>query len=155
VNGAEVEAAQNYLNGAAMVVTRRFLESVGPMREDYFLYAEEVEWCLRGAAKRMRLGFAPGARVKHAQGSTTGAGGHIRERSRLSVYLSTRNEMLLTRDLYPLRLPVAAIGALLVLSISFGRRGAWRQWAYAMSGWFAGLRNERGAPVWLDPVQND
>ena len=89
VNAARVEAAQNYLNGAAMVVTPRFLEAVGPMREDYFLYAEEVEWCLRGLAKRMTLGFASGARVKHSQGSTTGAGGHVTERSRLSVYLSS------------------------------------------------------------------
>jgi len=145
-----IEDAQNYLNGATMVVSRRFLDLVGPMREDYFLYAEEVEWCLRGAAKQMKLGFAAGARVKHAQGSTTGAGGGAKERSRLSVYLSIRNEMLLTRDRFPLRLPVAALCALLVFSISFGRRGAWGQWGHALSGWLAGLRNERGAPAWVN-----
>jgi N-acetylglucosaminyl-diphospho-decaprenol L-rhamnosyltransferase len=56
-NPASVERRQNYLNGASMMIGRRFLEATGPMREDYFLYCEEVEWCLRGLKRGMRLGF--------------------------------------------------------------------------------------------------
>ena len=51
VDPAAVEARQNYLNGASMLVGRRFVEAAGLMREDYFLYCEEVEWCLRARAK--------------------------------------------------------------------------------------------------------
>ena len=144
---AEVERVQSYLNGASMLVSRRFLEAVGPMREDYFLYAEESEWFLRAARRGMRLGFAPAARVMHAHGTTTGAGAQIKSRPRLPIYLDERNRMLLTRDLFPIRLPVAAMAALAQLVMRYARRGAWAQFGYGLSGWAAGLRNERGPPA--------
>ena len=64
-----IEREQSYLNGAAMLVGRRFLQVAGMMREEYFLYCEEVEWCLRGVRLGLRLGYAPDARVLHAQGT--------------------------------------------------------------------------------------
>ena len=66
-----IEAHQNYLNGASMLITRAFIDFVGPMREDYFLYCEEVEWCLRARAMGMKLGFSSKARVLHSHGTTT------------------------------------------------------------------------------------
>ncbi len=149
VDPAAIERTQNYLNGASMLVGRRFLETVGPMREDYFLYCEEVEWCLRAGAQGMRLGFAPDAVVLHYQGATTGAGGHVASRSRLSVYLGERNKILTTRDRYPGRLAVAALAVLAVHAWRYARRGAWAQFGYGLAGWWAGLRGERGVPGWM------
>jgi N-acetylglucosaminyl-diphospho-decaprenol L-rhamnosyltransferase len=145
-----VERSQNYLNGASMLIGRRFLVEVGLMREDYFLYCEEVEWCLRGVARGMRLGFAPDARVLHFQGTTTGAGGSLAGRSRLSIYLGERNKILTTRDCFPGRLPVATLSALLLHVWRFGRCGAWRQLGYGLAGLWAGLSGERGAPAWAE-----
>jgi GT2 family glycosyltransferase len=145
---ADIERQQSYLNGAAMLVSRRFLATVGPMREDYFLYAEESEWFIRGARLGVRLGFAPAARVMHAVGATTGSGAEVGARPRLPIYLDERNRILLTRDLFPARLPVAAVAALLQLFMRYGRRGAWTQFSYGLSGWAAGLRNKRGPPTW-------
>jgi GT2 family glycosyltransferase len=147
VDAGDIERRQSYLNGASMLVGRRFVETVGPMREDYFLYAEESEWFLRGARHGMRLGFAPGARVMHAHGTTTGANADIKTRPRLPIYLDERNRMLLTRDLFAARLPFAALAALMQLILRYARRGAWKQFEYGVAGWAAGLRNERGPPV--------
>lgn len=144
VDATQVERDQSYLNGASMLVSSRFLETVGPMREDYFLYSEETEWFLRAAKRGMRLGFAPKARVLHAQGTTTGAHQAIRSRPRLPIYLDERNRMLLTRDQFPARLPVAALAALAQLFLRYARRGAWKQLRYGLAGWTAGLRNQRG-----------
>lgn len=146
---AELEARVNYLSGASMLVGRRFLERVGPMREDYFLYAEEVEWCLRAQQLGCTLGMAVEARIPHHQGSSTGSVSRIADRHHMPVYLDERNKMLLTRDRFPLRLPVAATSAFLLLFLRFARRGAWKQLGYAMSGWLAGLMNKRGKPPWL------
>ena len=150
VDQASIERQQSYLNGAAMLVGRRFLQTAGTMREEYFLYCEEVEWCLRGLALGLRLGFASEARVLHAQGATTGAGEDIARRPRTPVYLTARNAILLTRDRYAVRLPVAAAAIAAQLVLRYGRRGAWRQLGYGLSGLAAGLRNERGAPSWLN-----
>ncbi len=139
-----IETAQNYLNGASMLVGRRFLERAGRMREDYFLYCEEVEWCLRAGALGLRLGFAPGGVVLHHGGTSTGNTGALRTRSRLATYLGERNRLLLTRDLFPGRLLVAAPMAAALFTLRYGRALAFRQLGYAFAGWLAGLRNERG-----------
>lgn len=139
----------NYLSGASMLVGRQFVSGVGPMREDYFLYAEEVEWCLRGVQQGRKLGVASDATVKHMQGTTTGSVPDMTMRSRLSVFLDERNKILVTRDRYPACLPVAAPAALALLVLRFGKRAAWRQLGYALGGWLAGIRNERGPPAWI------
>jgi GT2 family glycosyltransferase len=139
---------QNYLHGASMLVGRAFRDAAGPMREDYFLYCEEVEWCLRAAKRGMRLGVAAEAVVRHVGGSATGNSSDMRRQTRLPVYLNERNRLLVTRDLFPGRLPVTACLALVVLTLRFGKRGAWRQLAFALDGWRAGLANERGPPAW-------
>lgn len=145
---AEIERSQSYLNGASMLVGRRFLEVAGPMREEYFLYCEEVEWCLRGRARGLRLGYAPDAVVFHEQGTTTGAGEDFVRQPRLPIYLGERNKILVTRDCFPLRLPVAALTTLALLFLRYGRRRAFRQLGYGLHGWAAGLINERGPPRW-------
>jgi len=149
VDASAIEATQNYLNGASMLVSRRFVETVGPLREEYFLYCEEVEWCLRARARGMRLGYAADAPVLHEQGGSTGYSSDLRQSSKLSVYLNERNRLLLTRDCYPTALPVCAVSALALLVLRFGRRRAWRQLGYALEGWWAGLRNQRGVPAFV------
>lgn len=149
VDKAEIERLQSYLNGASMLIGRKFLQTVGPMREDYFLYCEEVDWCLRGRKAGMRLGFAPKAVVLHHQGTSTGNERDIRRKARAPVYLNERNKMVMSRDLYPARFPVSALMALLQIFMRFGRRGAWAQVGYALDGWVAGLRGERGVPAWF------
>jgi GT2 family glycosyltransferase len=145
---AEIESVQNYLNGASMLVSRRFIDVAGLMDESYFLYCEEVEWCLRAKARGLRLGFAPGGLVLHERGTSTGNSVDLKTRSKLVVYLDERNRMILTRDLYPALLPVAAAAALALLVLRFARGRAWRQLGYALQGWSAGLMNRRGPPSW-------
>jgi N-acetylglucosaminyl-diphospho-decaprenol L-rhamnosyltransferase len=149
VDDRAIEERVSYLSGASMFVGRQFLERAGPMREDYFLYAEEVEWCLRAQALGLKLGVASAARVLHHQGTTTGSVADVKMRSRTSVYLDERNKLLVTRDRFGSLLPVAALVALVLIVLRFARRGAWRQVGFAADGWWAGLRNQRGVPPWI------
>ena len=149
IDAAQVERQQNYLNGASMFLGRRFLDEVGPMEEDYFLYCEEVEWFVRPKARHMRLGFAPAARVLHHAGTTTGSYDGMRSKPKTPIYLGERNRLLLTRDCAPAWLPVAALAALALIVIRFGRHRAWAQIGYGLSGWLAGLAGRRGVPAWL------
>jgi N-acetylglucosaminyl-diphospho-decaprenol L-rhamnosyltransferase len=153
VDPLRIEREQSYLNGAAMLVGRRFVQVAGLMREEYFLYCEEVEWCLRGVKLGLRLGYAPNARVLHTQGTTTGAGEDVRNRPRMPIYLSARNAVLVTRDRFVLRLPVALVALVGQLALRYARHGAWRQLGYGLSGLAAGLQNERGAPAWVKRAQ--
>ena len=71
INPAEVERQMDYVVGASMMASRRFLDEVGLMTEDYFLYFEELDWVLRGR-KRFRLGYAPKSIVYHIEGASSG-----------------------------------------------------------------------------------
>lgn len=143
---AQVEREMDYVNGASMLVSRPFIETVGLMKEDYFLYCEEIDWCL--ARGRYRLGYAHASLVHHAHGSTIGSSKNRRMRSRLSVYLDERNKLLLTRRRFALIYPFVLITTLL-LTTQYLRYGAVRNFGYALAGWWAGLRGETGKPLWM------
>lgn len=148
-DAAAVERNTDYLLGASMLIGRAMVDRVGLMREDYFLYAEEVEWCLRARKAGLVFGFAPEALVCHGQGTTTGSADVITRRPRMPIYLDERNKLNVVRDVTPGWL-VTAIPASFVLGLlRFLRRGAWRQQGYALAGWWAGVRNRRGLPPWM------
>ena len=68
------------------------------------------------------------------------------------IPLNERNKILLTRDIAPALLPIMAFGALCVITLRYGRRGAWRQVGFALQGWLAGMLNQRDAPQWIQGV---
>jgi N-acetylglucosaminyl-diphospho-decaprenol L-rhamnosyltransferase len=147
IDASAVEREQSFIMGASLLASRHFVEVAGTMREDYFLYGEEIEWCLRAIGLGLKLGFAPDAVVHHHQGSTTGSGGAAGRRPRLPVYLDERNKILMTRDCLPAALPVVAFTALALLFLRYGVKGRGGALRHAVDGWWAGLRDERGRPA--------
>ena len=144
-----IEGQLDYLLGASMLVSREFVERNGLMREDYFLYGEEIEWCLRAARRGLRIGFARGAMVVHRQGGTTGSDAPLHLRPRLPVYLDERNKLHIVRDTTPLLFPLALISTPVLSFLRYGARGAWKQWGFALAGWRDAVRGLRGKPRWL------
>ena len=96
-------ASIDYVIGANMVVSRDFLARIGPMREDYFLYYEEVDWALRRGD--LPLAFAGGAIVYHHGGTSIGTGRLDERPSAFSNYFNYRNRMRFMRRFHPWRLP--------------------------------------------------
>ena len=86
-----VEQALGYVSGAAMFVSRAFLDQVGLMAEDYFLYWEELDWAAR-AKGRFRLGYAPETIVYHKVGASIGTN-DFGARSPLSDFYMARNRV--------------------------------------------------------------
>lgn len=91
IDARAVEARMGFVNGASMLVTRAFLEDVGLMAEDYFLYWEELDWAMR-ARGRFRLGYAPQSIVRHKVGASIGTQ-DFGEGSSLSAYYLARNRL--------------------------------------------------------------
>lgn len=145
-DAAAVETRMDYVSGACMLVDKRYVDAVGLMDESYFLYCEEVDWCARRGA--FRLGFAPQAVIRHSHGKTMGSHRDRRLRSRLSVYLDERNRLLFTRRNLPAIYPVVAC-VTLGLTAQYLAAGAGRNFLHALSGWWAGVKGETGAPPWL------
>ena len=62
----------DWVSGACMAVRRQVLDAVGPLDEGFFLYFEEVDFCVRARRRGWPCWFVPDARVVHFEGAATG-----------------------------------------------------------------------------------
>jgi GT2 family glycosyltransferase len=62
-----------YAHGAAMLIPRRVLDTVGPMDEGFFLYYEELDWCERIRRAGFEIWVNPTVRIYHKESITVGA----------------------------------------------------------------------------------
>jgi GT2 family glycosyltransferase len=97
---AHIEAQMDYVVGASMMATRRLIEQIGLMTEDYFLYFEEMDWAMKAKSAGFTLGYASQSVVFHKEGATIGSS-HRRRGSSLSMRFMTRNRLLFTRRFFP------------------------------------------------------
>lgn len=58
----------DWATGAAMFLTRRTLDEVGPWDERFFLYSEETDYALRARDLGLTLRYLPAAEVRHMGG---------------------------------------------------------------------------------------
>ncbi|WP_243361354.1 glycosyltransferase family 2 protein [Fundidesulfovibrio terrae] len=61
------------VNGAYMMVTRKALDRVGLLDEDYFMYMEDMDWCWRFARAGFEVHYNPGCTVVHLKGQSSRA----------------------------------------------------------------------------------
>lgn len=81
----------DYVTGAAMLLKREVIEKIGLMRKEYFLYYEDVDWCVRARRAGYKCILVPTSKVWHKVSSTT------KEGSPSYIYYHTRNALMLAK----------------------------------------------------------
>lgn len=81
-----------YLHGAAMILKREAITKVGLMSESYFLYYEEMDWCVRLNRAGYELWYEPRCTVFHKESQSTG------QASPLRTFYMTRNRLLFAQN---------------------------------------------------------
>jgi hypothetical protein len=66
-----------------MMVRRQAVDAVGLLDEDYFMYAEEMDWCFRLRSAGWSIYYLPEATTIHALGASSR---RVPERRRTLVY---------------------------------------------------------------------
>ena len=126
IDHRQVERDLDFIIGASMLVSRKFLNEVGPLSEEYFLYYEEIDWGIR-AGSNFSLGFAPKSIVYHKEGSSIQASNRNKgNKSRLSDYYLVKNRFRLTAKFYPYLLPLMYITTIWTI-LNRMRRGQWER----------------------------
>lgn len=104
----EVDAIQ----GSCFVIARRAWDAVGPFDDAFFLYHEEVDWCLRARDAGFAVLYEPAVRAVHEGGLDVPAGRElIYYRGVLRLIAKRRGEAAATRLKRYLR-RTARVGAL-------------------------------------------
>lgn len=91
----------DYVVGASMFVPKEFIEDVGLMKEDYFLYYEELDWAQRGKRKGWSLELCPKSIVFHKEGASIGGTALKKQKSLLSAFYGIKNRLVFTKRFYP------------------------------------------------------
>ncbi len=79
----------NYATGACMFVKRKVWEKIGYFDEKYFLYLEDMDFCVRAKKANLSIMFAPQAIIWHKNAGSAGGSGSL-----LQDYYITRNRLL-------------------------------------------------------------
>jgi GT2 family glycosyltransferase len=122
----------DYVSGASLLIARSSLTEIGPLPEHYFMYVEDIAWCV--SLRRVgRVAYAvPASVVLHAEGGSAGREG-------IGDYYLPRNHLWLARAHHA----VFAISALAFLATRMRApkilRGQWRRAAATLRGLRDGL----------------
>ena len=121
----------DFVMGASMLVSRRFWERAGPMREDYFLYYEEVDWAL--ARGDLPLAICPEAIIHHRAGTAIGSPTAGRPASPFSLYFKHRARMMFLRRHAPQNMAIGwAYTAAKVAQLAL--KGYWQEARALLAG---------------------
>lgn len=78
----------DYISGTCLLIKTEFIRRIGLISEDYFLYYEDTDWCLRAKAVGGRCLLAPQAVIYHKASRST------REFSYPYIYYHSRNGLM-------------------------------------------------------------
>lgn len=106
INTRSVEKKISYIIGASFFLHADILEKIGYFKEDFFLYAEEMEYCIRAKKQNIPLLWEKSSMVYHKGGGTTQSSSSTYEFPKWVDYLMIRNRTRTIGIHYPLLLPI-------------------------------------------------
>lgn len=83
---ADTPCQTDWVAGASMIIRREVFESIGLLDEDYFMYFEEVDFCLRAKQSGWSCWYVPQSHVVHFVGQSSGVTDSKRPPKRLPTY---------------------------------------------------------------------
>lgn len=129
----------DYVDGAALLLTRAMIQDVGAFEEGFHLYCEEIDLAERARRRGWTLAVARSAIVRHEFGATAGSSLAARSRTRRSYFYASRAAIMLARRHRPHWLPTVVL-ARCALAASLTIRGLRSAAVAVLRGTVAGLR---------------
>ena len=83
---ASIPHPTDWVAGASMMIRREVFETTGLMDEEYFLYYEEVDFCLQARKLGWSCWYVPQSRVVHLVGQSSGVTNTKTDSKRLPEY---------------------------------------------------------------------
>ncbi len=106
----------DFVTGCCMLIKREVIEKVGILDKRYFLYLEDVDYCMRVLRHGYDLVFCPESVIYHKNAGSSGGSG-----SAIHLYYQTRNRLLFFIQHAPQRYKLTAIKFLLRLLVSLDK----------------------------------
>ena len=86
----------DWVSGASMIIRKEVFDSIGLLDENYFMYYEEVDFCLRAHKVGWDCWYVPESRVVHLVGQSSGIkGGKSPQKRRPQYWFDSRRRYFL------------------------------------------------------------
>jgi GT2 family glycosyltransferase len=82
----EIPMQTDWISGASMMIRKEVFEDVGLLDEKFFMYFEEVDFCIRAREKGWECWHVPESRVIHLVGAASGISDNRKKASRRPAY---------------------------------------------------------------------
>lgn len=107
--------------GAAVLIRSQYIDHIGLLDPDYFLYREDIDWCLRAKKLGYQVLFVPKAKAWHR-------GQKVRENElpRMTYYLSRNSLMLISRHHGGVFRCIMLLVRFIITALSWTVRPKWR-----------------------------
>ena len=112
----------DWISGCAIMVRREVVEQVGGLDERFFMYWEEIEWCIRAKKAGWKIMSVPGARLWHK-----GVQRNYNPRPVVTYYAARNRLLTLSIHHAPLRARVSAWFRYIRMLASWTVRPKWRE----------------------------
>lgn len=86
-----------FVSGTAMAIKKDVFKKIGYLNEDYYLYFEDADFCMRAKKSGFKCVIKQNAVIEHIGEATSG------NKSALHTYYNTRNHLLFVEKWAPLR----------------------------------------------------
>ncbi len=99
----------DWVAGASMMIRRQVFKDVGLMDEGYFMYFEEVDFCLRARRAGWPCWYVPASRVIHLVGQSSGVTDVKKARKRRPAYWFESRRRFFRQNIGPMRTLLANV----------------------------------------------
>jgi GT2 family glycosyltransferase len=138
----DISAEVDYVIGAAVLVRASVLDRIGLLDPDFFLYREDVDWCLRARRLGYRTLYVPEARVWHRSH-------HVREEElpRITYYMTRNSLMLIAKRRGGATRLLAVLLRHILTALTWTLRPKWRHKREERDALIKGIRDFLGGKV--------
>lgn len=142
MNSKSIEAPQKctFGNGTCMLISTSIFDIVGLFDEDFFIYYEDTDFCLRSIKNGVDIIYVPNAKIWHKVSKSTGG-----DESFLSVYYTTRNRLLFIHKHRDYFTPLAVLYTLITRAIRISQymlagKSQWKPIVKGIRDYYSGVR---------------
>jgi GT2 family glycosyltransferase len=116
-----VDLKNNYPSGVSILFTKKIIEDVGLLCEDYFLYYEEPDYSLRAHQNDYKLYIFNDINIYHKEGAVIGSSAIGKEKSSFADYYGILNRFKIIYKFYPMNLLPLYLSMFIVILIRIRR----------------------------------
>jgi len=115
----------DWVSGCALLIRRECLDQIGPLdAETFFMYCEDMDWCLRAHQADWRVVYFPGAEITHVIGRSSdhAADRMIIEHHKSMWKMFRKHRAFFAAQVPPLMRPLVPVGIFLRAVVRIARR---------------------------------